>query len=78
MSMFSSIFASCFGAPKEKKSVDMNPSHMNVATPLPDETVKPKVRPSILSSDFESRRAGIDAKFAAFQEGMRKREEQGK
>ena len=46
-----------------------------VATPMPDRMVSLKDEPSLLSPDFDQERAMTDAKFNAFQKGMKQMEE---
>ena len=56
----------------------MEKSKGSVATPMPDCTVSLKDEPSLLSSDFEQERAMTEAKFNAFQKGMKQMEEKKK
>ncbi len=46
-----------------------------VATPIPDRTVTLNEERSLLSPDFDQERAMTEAKFNAFQKGMKQMEE---
>ena len=50
-------------------------SKKSVATPMPDRMVSLKDEPSLLSPDFDQERAMTEAKFNAFQKGMKQMEE---
>jgi len=81
MGFLSSIVGDAFPASRTRKpsveNADVRKSvgKRDVVTPVPDKTVHIGDHPSILSTDFNEKRAQTDAKFAAFSEGMRRRRE---
>ena len=67
------------GSEKRTKTKDLHSvekSKTSVATPLPDRTVSLKKEPSLLSPDFDQERAMTEAKFKAFEKGMKQMEEE--
>ena len=62
----------------EATKSDAGEAKRSVATPLPDKTVQLKSEPSLLSPDFDRKRAMAEAKYIAFQKGMKQMEEEKK
>ena len=94
MGFFSQIIDGCFSSlrsslspggnatekttSKKGSTMSTSPETLKVATPTPDHVVPLTKEESLLSRDFEERRAITEAKFRVFQEGIHKAEKPAK